>query len=227
MAKAFCIPSLIFAFIGAVLLLLSTISTPTTFSTNTGLDVVRVSGLNKGGVQIIDASDGANPQRVLQSIRVSITLRTEHLTSEEWKDGIWEWWMEFVYVKSWIDSRRRHRGRCYPEIQSRSNFLHSHLLSHLLALWFFYFLSTELGDGVLELPTHQASPTVTRSLMVGNLDSTSLAPTTKMLLTPLLSLRLLGLEGESRMWCDLKGARGGGVDELLKRASQDLWTNCF
>lgn len=71
MAKSFCIPSLIFAFIGAVLLLLSTISTPTTFSTNTNLDVVRVTGLNRNGKNIIDATDGANPDRVLQSIRVS------------------------------------------------------------------------------------------------------------------------------------------------------------
>lgn len=69
--KAFCVPALVTSFIAWVLLLLCTISTPTTFHTSTPFNFVQASHLGN----ISDLSNGANPDRNLTAIKVGTAPR--------------------------------------------------------------------------------------------------------------------------------------------------------
>lgn len=64
--KAFCVPALVSSLIACVLLLLCTISTPTTFHTSTPFNFVQASDLGN----VTDLSGYANPQRNLTAIKI-------------------------------------------------------------------------------------------------------------------------------------------------------------
>lgn len=64
--KAFCVPALVSSFLAVVLLLLCTVSTPTTFHTSTPFNFVQASDLGN----ITDTTPGANQDRQLSGLKV-------------------------------------------------------------------------------------------------------------------------------------------------------------
>lgn len=85
--RAFCVPALVSSFIACILLLLCTISTPTTFHTSTPFNFVQASNLGN----ITDGTNNtANHERLIIGLKVNSEMKSRRAI----------WYVLFIYSLS-------------------------------------------------------------------------------------------------------------------------------